>query len=183
MTTATEEELYQTGGYGFATIENDRLKLRFPELPKLRIRSSVEDATEICYLARLLAGLGNGQGSFGGAMIWVAEWTASSNGPRAIALEGIELQRRACGENRPVSVTPVHYFEAHEYEASLSMLVLMIVGGLDGYYYPDWGCPNYLLRLSGASYVEVTSYDENVMRDTRTLLDASKWIKYGEPAT
>ncbi len=178
MKVETEEKLIQTG-YGFAKVENHRLRFKSEEpLPTIRVGFRVQAATQICYLARLLAGLGNDQGPFQSGLLWITDY-GGDGGLNAIALEGMELQRRAYGENRPMAVANVHHFDPHEYEASLSMLVLAIVGGLDGYYYPDWGCPNYYLRLSGSSYAEITSYDAELMRDARAKLEAHAWIDHG----
>jgi hypothetical protein len=179
----TEEELLEAGGYGFAKVENFRLQFR-PEMTlaeRVRVGTEVSEATQISFLARMLAGLGKEYGPFAGAMLWITDPTTIPDGPRAIALQGMELQRRAFSEIRPMELAPVHYFEAHEFEVSLSMFVLAIVGGLDGYYYPNWGCPNYFLRL-GSTIIEILSCDSDLIAETRAALDRMKWVKYGIPA-
>lgn len=185
MIVGTEEELLAVGRYGFAKVEGSRLEFRSDvgSAARVRVSTQVADAVQISFLTRFLTSLGQAYGPFAGAMLWVTDADTLPDGARAIALQGMELQRRAFGETRPVEVAPVHYFQAHEFEASLSMLVLAIVGGLDGYYYPNWGSPEYFLRLSAGSYVELQSCNAELMADTIAKLERLQWVKFGIPAS
>jgi len=144
----------------------------------IAVNIRVDEPHQIVFLARLLAQLRGTDDRFDGAVLWITARGIWDKYVESVCTAGIELQRRGFGELRSLHVAPVHYFEAHEFHESLSMLVWPMLAGWDAFYYPKGGrfC-DYYLSLSHDGFIDVVSANTAFLGEVAATLKELKWIE------
>ena len=178
MIANTKEEFVGSKALYGVDITTEGLNFSNGEERHVAVNLRVAEPHQQVYLARLLAELRGGEDVFAGAVLWITARGIWDRYVESICTAGIELQRRGFGELRPLHVAPVHYFEAHEFQASVSMLMWPMLAGWDAYYYPfSASRGDYYLSVSHDGFADVVTTDPEFLTEVANKLKSFSWIK------